>query len=86
MITIQKFFTYRCNPCRDLRPVLDKVCSDLNIELISFDCGANPPEVDYESYGITKVPTVIIYVDNVEKHRFTGFKNERDILDIIHNL
>lgn len=86
MLTIQKFYTYRCNPCRDLRPILDKVCDDLNIELISLDCGANPPEVDYESFGVKSVPTVIIYLDGVEMKRFTGFKTEREILDIIQSI
>jgi thioredoxin 1 len=60
--------------CRMEAPVLDKVLRRFadRLSVVQTDVGSHPAEAD--RYGITAVPTMILFIDGVEKLRVVGFR------------
>lgn len=72
MLTILKFYSTTCVPCKLLKPVLEQLQVDLEnkFEIIEINV-----EKDYEStatYNIMSVPTLIVLKDNKEVDRCIG--------------
>lgn len=79
-ITLVDFYADWCGPCKMLGSVLETM--DLNIIKVNTD---KFPELA-QKYGVMSIPTVYIYKDGVEKHKFIGFKSKEEINEIINNL
>ena len=79
-ITLVDFYADWCGPCKMLGSVLETL--DLNIIKINVD---DHKELAIK-FGVMSIPTVIIYKNKKESHKFVGFKSKNEILDIINNL
>ena len=79
---IIKFYTPTCQPCKQMTPYLEDICSDLGIELINID--ASKDKILVSSYEINSVPTLILLENDVEVKRSIGFKRKDQLEEWIN--
>ncbi|MDR0906462.1 MAG: thioredoxin [Oscillospiraceae bacterium] len=72
--TLVDFWAEWCGPCKMLAPVLEELAEETKsgVKFAKLDTDAN--EDTAIEYGITGIPTVIIFRDGVETERFLGVK------------
>ena len=70
------FFAEHCGPCRLVRPVLVELASELGdrARVVTVDVMAN--ERLAEKYGISVVPTLVVFRAAFEVHRLVGLKTK----------
>ncbi len=71
------FFATWCGPCKMLSLVMDKIDKKDIIPIIKVDIDEESNLA--EQYGITAVPTLIIFENGKEVKRQTGFMNEDEL-------
>lgn len=76
-----KFSTQTCSPCRQIKPIFDKVRSSSNIMFEEVDCTENTELA--KSLNIRSVPTLVLLEDGVEIKRNVGLISEKDLLKFI---
>lgn len=79
-ITLVDFYADWCGPCKMLGTVLESM--DLNVVKINTDTHQELAQ----KYGVMSIPTVYIYKDGKEVHKFIGFKSKEEIKEIINNI
>ena len=68
---ILKFSAVWCGPCKMMKPVIDKLKTDIDFELISFDTDTD--QVETQHYEVSTIPTFIKVDDNgLELNRLVG--------------
>lgn len=76
MITLKKFTSSTCQPCKVLAPILESLRKEYEPKGVSFetiDVDKNPDEAKY--YNVSSVPTVIIeYNPGAQPIRIVGLK------------
>lgn len=80
-VVLVDFYTRWCLPCKMLKPVLEKISSkydDLKVVAVDLDIPANQGIGNI--YGITAVPTLILFKNGKEVHRRVGFSSERNLV------
>ncbi|MCG3138210.1 MAG: Thioredoxin C-1 [Phycisphaerae bacterium] len=80
------FWAEWCMPCKALGPVIDELAKDYTgkIKVGKVDTDANK-EVSVH-YGISSIPTVILFKDGQIKDRFVGLRNKKDFVAALENL
>ena len=84
-LSIVLYYATWCGPCKMLKPVLEKIDTELN--------EVNFGRVDIDEYReqakevlIKSVPTVLLYKDGKEVDRKMGYQPKEKLLDWINNL
>jgi thioredoxin 1 len=72
------FWAEWCMPCRMLAPTIEKIATDYagKVKVGKIDTDANR-EVSIK-YGISAIPTVILFKDGQVAQKFVGLRQERD--------
>ena len=72
------FWAEWCMPCRMLAPTIEKLATDYNgkVKVGKVDTDANR-EISIK-YGISAIPTVILFKDGQVAQKFVGLRQERD--------
>lgn len=70
-----------CGPCKQLVPILDMLSGEYADKATWFkvDADANPATV--EKYGVSSVPTVLVFKDGVVVHSITGAKPKATLVE-----
>jgi len=70
-LVLVDFFAEWCGPCKMLSPVLDALAGEMKhatFAKVDIDSSQNVAS----EFGITAVPTMILFKDGKEVHRITG--------------
>ena len=72
------FWAEWCMPCRMLAPTIEKLAKDYagKVKVGKVDTDANR-EISIK-YGISAIPTVILFKDGQVAQKFVGLRQERD--------
>jgi len=85
MITVTKFSSATCGPCRALAPVFREL-EDMTPQatFISIDVEEKPSIA--QLYSIRTVPTIIIEKDNTTVNRMVGLQSKQKYIDAINHV
>src|SRR5918993_1657670 len=77
------FWAEWCAPCRMLAPVIDKLAKDYagKVKVGKVDTDSNR-DVSIK-YGISAIPTVILFKGGKIAQKFVGLRQERDFRDAL---
>jgi len=81
MKKILRFTASWCGPCKMLAKTLERIETNIPIEVIDIDVH---PEIATE-YGIRSVPTLVMVEDNVASKRIIGNKTIQELEAFIHD-
>lgn len=88
MVEVVKFETPNCRPCKLVGFTLDRIKEQLEGKPVTFAVVDASIEYDRaQALGIKQAPTVIIYKDGQEVHRFVGsLYKQNDYVAVIESL
>lgn len=78
-VALVDFYADWCGPCKMLAPIIEQVAnevSDVTVGKVNVD---ESGELAAE-FGISSIPTMIIFKDGVESRRIIGFKPKDAII------
>lgn len=80
------FWAEWCMPCRMLAPTIDKLAKDYagRVKVGKLDTDANRDTA--MKYGISAIPTVILFKNGEVAEKFVGLKSEKDFKDALDAL
>jgi len=74
------FWAEWCGPCHMVAPVLEEIASEKNgtLTIAKLDIDSNPDTA--RRFGILSIPSMLLFVDGVEKRRLVGARGKQQIL------
>jgi thioredoxin 1 len=77
------FWAEWCGPCRMLTPTINKIANDYvgKVKVGKVDTDANR-EISIR-YGISAIPTVILFKNGQVAQKFVGLRQERDFKEAL---
>ena len=70
-----------CGPCKMLRPILEEVSNEENIDIYSVNIDDN--EELAEEYEVSSIPCVVVFQDGKEVDRHIGMMSKKDVIKMI---
>ncbi|MFN2613311.1 MAG: thioredoxin [Actinomycetota bacterium] len=79
------FWADWCGPCHMVAPVIDEIAIEEKDKLVvgKMDVDSNP-EIS-RRYGILSIPSMLLFVDGVEKVRLVGARGKAQILSEVQS-
>jgi thioredoxin 1 len=77
------FWAEWCMPCRMLAPTIEKLAKDYGAKLKVGKVDTDANRDTAMKYGISAIPTVILFKDGQIAQKFIGLRNERDFKEAI---
>jgi thioredoxin 1 len=77
------FWAEWCMPCRMLAPTIEKIAKDYagKVKVGKLDTDSNRDVAG--KYGISAIPTVILFKDGQVAQKFVGLRREQDFKDVL---
>lgn len=74
-IVIVDFWAGWCQPCKMMKPVLEKLSDEYSeiVDVLKVDADAEGDVV--AEYGVSSLPTLVVIKEGKEVHRIIGAKN-----------
>ena len=74
------FWAEWCGPCHMVAPVLEEIASEKqgSLTIAKLDIDENPDTA--RRFGILSIPSMLLFVDGVEKRRLVGARGKQQIL------
>ncbi|HLV32242.1 MAG TPA: thioredoxin [Chitinispirillaceae bacterium] len=77
------FWAPWCGPCRMVGPIIDKIGEKMKNKVKVFKLNVDENPSTASSYGITGIPTVIIFKNGQIEREFVGVQPEQVYLDAL---
>jgi thioredoxin 1 len=73
-----------CGPCKQLAPIIADLARELEGQVDVFGCDVGDCPDTAAKYGVTSIPTLMVFKGGQEKARQVGFIPKPRVLDLIH--
>lgn len=84
-VTLVDFYADWCGPCRMIAPIVEELSNEMHgvatIAKIDIDKHQNAPS----TYGVTSIPTIIIFKDGKEADRVVGVRDKEALKKLLNN-
>ena len=75
-VVLVDFWAPWCNPCKMLNPILEKIIDDDSINVKIVKCNTDDCPDIAQKFGISSIPTMILFKSSNEADRFVGVQPE----------
>jgi len=75
-----------CAPCRVQKPILDKLANQYHGIVSIMELNVDEHRESAMAFGITSIPTLIIYKDGKEIERFVGLQSQDTLSKAIEDM
>ncbi len=79
---IVDFWASWCGPCRMMAPVIEEIAQDYAGRMLVGKVNVDENRQTAASFGITSIPTLVLFKDGKEVTRFMGFRPKEEILRV----
>jgi thioredoxin 1 len=77
------FWAVWCSPCKVQDPILEEVAKELNGKALIGKVNVDDNRTIASKYGITGIPTMILFKNGQKIHQFVGVQSKDKILNAI---
>ena len=78
------FWAPWCGPCRMVAPILEKVAAEMEGKVTIAKVNIDEEPDAAAAYGVSSIPTMILFVDGKEAARMIGANPKSAIIDFIN--
>lgn len=75
------FYTDTCGPCKRMLPIVDKIAKTYKV--IKIDAIDEVNREIVETYGISSVPTFMVFIDGEPVQKYVGVVTEEKLLEAL---
>jgi thioredoxin 1 len=79
-VVLVDFWAAWCGPCKMMGPVLNDLAEDVEGKVTIAKVNVEEQKMTASKFKIRSIPTMILFKNGAEIHRFTGFKSKDTIL------
>jgi len=79
------FWAQRCEPCKLLTPILEKLANELNGQFVLAKVNSETQPSLSQQFNIRSIPSVLIFKDGDVVEQFEGMQSEEFIKQLIEN-
>lgn len=80
------FWAPWCMPCQSLLPVIDELGTEFEGKAVIAKVNVDEQKPLALKFGVMSIPTVIFFVDGVEKERFVGVQPKAEYVNMLNSL
>ena len=81
-VVLVDFFATWCAPCKMLSPIVDQVAGEVTAKVGKIN--VDEEQALAMKYGVSSIPTLIVFKDGVEVKRSMGFVPKQAVLDLLN--
>ena len=85
-VTLVDFWAPWCGPCRMQGPIVSKIATDINGKAKVGKLNVDDSPAVASQYGVSGIPTIIIFKDGEEARRFVGVQPEETLVSALDEL
>lgn len=71
-VTLVDFYAEWCGPCKTIAPVIDELSKEFTGKAAICKLNVDQAQKTTASFGVTSIPTLIVFKDGKEVKRFVG--------------
>lgn len=78
------FWAPWCGPCQMLGPVMEEISNEFSQAIKVVKINVDEESEISETYNVSSIPTVILFVDGQIKESIIGFHQKQDYINLIN--
>lgn len=82
-VTLVDFYADWCGPCRMIAPIVEELSNEMQGQAKIAKLDIENAQKVTASFGVTSIPTIILFKDGKEIKRVVGLKGKDDLKDMI---
>lgn len=82
-LLLADFFAEWCSPCKMLAPVVDEIKKEYEKYFVTVKVNVDKNPKLSEYYGISGIPTLLLFKNGKEIMRMTGYQTKESIISAI---
>ena len=79
-VVLVDFWAIWCRPCRMMTPVIDSLAVKMDGRAVIGKLDVDKNRITTTRFGVSSIPTIIIFKDGKELKRFTGLTQEATLV------